>query len=101
MTLEEHLKKVKPSIYVTIVVNNKFTLFNCIKGKMKSKEHMEYIRGFENIEVVEYRKSFRYSYNSIILYVNSQALEDRCLRLENIWYNTNNIFMNRKEALIW
>ena len=101
MTLDETLKNIKPSIYITIVVNNKFTLFNCIKGKMIGKDHMEYIRGFENIEVVRFVKTIKYSYNSIILYVQSQTLEERCLQLENMWYNQNNTFMNKREVLIW
>ena len=62
---------------------------------------MEYIRGFENIEVVRFVKTIKYSYNSIILYVQSQTLEERCLQLENMWYNQNNTFMNKREVLIW
>ena len=46
MTLEEKIKALKPSRYVKVIVNNKFSLFNCIKTRMKDSEHMEYMQGF-------------------------------------------------------
>lgn len=99
MTLEEALKNIKPSVYISIIVNNKFALFNCVKSKMNEREHIEYIKGFEDLEVKNIKKHLRYSYNCVSIYVESDELENRCLRLENMWYNTNNNFMDRKEGL--
>ena len=58
MTLEEHIKKIKPSVYIKVIVNGKFTLFNCVKSKMKEREHMNYIEGFMNLPVLATEKTF-------------------------------------------
>ena len=101
MTLEEHIKKIKPSVYIKVIVNGKFTLFNCVKSKMKEREHMNYIEGFMNLPVLATEKTFYCSYNCIKLYIFSKELENRCLMLENLWYDSTNVYMNRKEVYGW
>lgn len=101
MTLEETLKNIKPSVYISIIVNNKFALFNCVKSKMNEREHIEYIRGFEDLEVKNIKKHLRYSYNCVSIYVESDELENRCLMLENIWYDSLNVYIKRKEVFGW
>ena len=101
MTLEEHIKKIKPSVYIKVIVNGKFTLFNCLKSKMKEKEHMNYIEGFMTLPVMVTEKTFYCTYNCVKLYVISKELENRCLMLENIWYDSLNVYMKRKEVYGW
>lgn len=101
MTLEEHLRKIKPSVYIKIIVNRKFTLFNCVKSKMKEKEHMNYIEGFMTLPVMLIKNTIYCSHNCVKLYVISKELENRCLMLENIWYDSINVYLNRKGVYGW
>ena len=101
MTLEEKIKALTPSRYVKVIVNNKFSLFNCIKTRMKDSEHMEYMQGFMRLPVMFTESTYYYTYNCVKLYVHSQALEDRCMMLENLWYDSENKYMNRKEVNVW
>lgn len=90
MILKDLLTQIKDHIYIKIIVNGKFFLFDCYKKNMNEHVHASYIEDFLDLEVDFYETTFEHlGKKTKKIYLTSEALEDRCLQLEDYWYNQN------------
>lgn len=101
ITLKDAIANCKETYFVKLVINNKFTLFNCQKEKMFDKYEYEYLEGFENM-LVDVKIDYTHrGYKTYCIYAFDIAFEKRCLYLENLWYDKNNNFLTKREVGIW
>lgn len=100
-TLKDYIiKKIKTKEFVSVVVNNKFTIVNSLRYSVKANNHWIYIEEFEYLPIDKVIcKGNRIGCFEHKIYVTCKSLEDIVLQDENTWYEGKKIFLSSSKNL--
>lgn len=103
VTISDIFEKYKKSIPFRIVVNRKFYIEILLRD-FHNNLYNETIIAFKNLPLLNYYRTENYYGKGkyIVFFVKSNEFEEEILKVENEWYEKNNIYIvSKKGEVLW